>query len=322
MLYCSIEYLNKLIGKKLPEAAQQGFHLETYKEIPYGIQLFFIYNGKKYIINLYYTEKKGLKVVSNIKKPDDNNDLLVNIFTDGVKLSVKQRNNAEQLDLSTLNFGVWIGTDESGKGDYFGPLVAAGFIIDKKIVYDIENLGIKDSKKISDKKIMEMSEYLHKNFQDSISICELSPGKYNQLYQRLIEQKKNLNHLLAWTHARVIENLLMRNDKVEGAIADQFGNERYINNALMERGRAITLLQRTKAEEDPAVAAASILARHRFIIRMKQLQEKYKMDLPKGAGQAVSQAAIKFIKTYGKDQLSNVAKLHFKITNKIMMMDS
>ncbi|MDK2810399.1 MAG: ribonuclease [Petroclostridium sp.] len=322
MQYCSIEYLNKLLDKKLPEAINSGFQLDTYKEIPYGIQLFFICNGTKYILNLYYTEKKGLKIVSNIKKPDEKNDILTSIFSTNTieaffTAKSKQKNNEALLDLSGLNFNVWIGTDESGKGDYFGPLVAAGFIIDKKIVREIEELGIKDSKKITDKKISDIAAYLHKNFQDRISICEVPPDKYNQLYTKMIGQKMNLNHLLAWAHARVIENLLARKYKVEGAIVDQFGNEKYIKEALMERGREVTLIQRPKGEEDLAVATASVLARERFVIRVNELQERYGIVFPKGAGQAVTATAEKFIEKYGKIELEKVAKVHFKITENV-----
>ena len=148
--YCKCDFLNNLLDNRLPIVIRNGYSLEKDKEIPYGIQLFFTKNSeddgteKKFIINLYYTEKKGLKIVSNIKKEDADNEKLIDI------ISEFKNNNAVS---NLTNFNVRIGTDESGKGDYFGPLVTAGFIVDNSIVPDLIKIGIQDSKRISDENI-------------------------------------------------------------------------------------------------------------------------------------------------------------------------
>ncbi|MFA6989552.1 MAG: ribonuclease HIII [Candidatus Gastranaerophilaceae bacterium] len=207
-------------------------------------------------------------------------------------------------------FSSWIGTDESGKGDYFGPLVIAGVLIDETNRKILENLGVKDSKTIKDTTIIKMAGEIKKN--SIFSIVTINPQKYNQLYDKF----KNLNKLLAWGHARVIENIL-ENKSCENAISDKFGDESLIQNALMKNGRKINLIQRTKAERDIAVAAASILAREEFVKRMKNFEFEYKMPFPKGASERTIEAAGNFVKKYGKTNLENIAKLHFKTTKQI-----
>jgi len=133
------------------------------------------------------------------------------------------------------------------------------------------------------------------------------------------KQGKNLNHLLAWSHARVIENLLIKGHKVEGIISDKFGDDNLIENALMSNGKKLKLIQKTKAEEDIAVAAASVLARCRFIERLEEMNEKYNMNFPKGAGEKVPDTLKEFILNHGKENLNKVAKVHFSITEKTLI---
>jgi ribonuclease HIII len=145
------------------------------------------------------------------------------------------------------------------------------------------------------------------------SIVAIGPKKYNELYAKI----RNLNRLLAWGHARALENLL-ETVSCERAIADQFGDERFIQQALQEKGRKIVLEQRTRAESDLAVAAASILARAEFLIRLKRLSDEVGMTLPKGASPAVELAARMVIKKHGRERLDSVAKLHFKTTQAVL----
>jgi len=204
-----------------------------------------------------------------------------------------------------------IGIDESGKGDYFGPLVIAAVFVDSTTQSELTLMQARDSKKISDGRILEMAP-------DIKTICPhsviaISPHKYNELYAKI----HNLNRLLAWGHAKTLENLLER-VSCERAISDQFGDDRLILNALQEKGRKIVLEQRTKAESDIAVAAASILARAEFLLRLKQLSNEVGTTLPKGASPAVVLAARMVIKKHGLDRLDSVAKLHFKTTQAVL----
>lgn len=199
-----------------------------------------------------------------------------------------------------------IGVDESGKGDFFGPLCVAGVRVDDKLEQLFLNAGIRDSKKISDKKILELEKIIKANAVHSVVVIQ-NP-KYNELYGKI----KNLNKLLAWGHARVIENIC-ENNSCDYAISDQFGDESLIRNALMKNGRNIELRQMTKAESaDVAVAAASVLARATYVRKMKEMEAEYGITFPKGCAQQVKDAAKIFIEKYGRDKLSNVCKTHFK----------
>ncbi|MBX3301269.1 MAG: ribonuclease HIII [Nitrospira sp.] len=205
-----------------------------------------------------------------------------------------------------------IGIDESGKGDYFGPLVIAAVFVNATTQGELKLMGVRDSKKLSDGRVLEMAP-------DIKTICPhsviaIGPKKYNELYGKI----RNLNRLLAWGHAKALENLLERGVTCERAISDQFGDERLILNALQEKGRTIVLDQRTRAESDLAVAAASILARAEFLIRLKRLSNEVGTTLPKGASPAGELAARMVIKKHGQDWLGSVAKLHFKTTKTVL----
>ncbi len=230
----------------------------------------------------------------------------------GVNISKgkNQSSKVEEKPRLILKSGIdtgWIGTDESGKGDYFGPLVIGGVHVDSKTKDLLLNMRVRDSKKISDSVIKELDYQIRSVC--IYSVVVIGPEKYNLLYQKM----KNLNTLLAWGHARVIENILLRVD-CQKAIADQFGSEDYIKNALMEMGKKIELTQTPGAEADVGVAAASIVARAEFVRRMEKLSEECGFPLPKGASEQVDLVARKLVEQMGKDALNRFVKLHFKNT--------
>jgi len=200
-----------------------------------------------------------------------------------------------------------IGSDESGKGDYFGPLVIAAAFVTPEIEPDLKLMEVRDSKMISDGRVLELSRDLRQVCKHSI--VAIGPQRYNELYEKI----RNLNKLLAWGHARALENLLEQVN-CDLAIADQFGDERFILNALLEKGKRIRLVQRPKAEEDLAVAAASILARAEFLTRLRRLSDEVGTSLPKGASPSVELAARMVVKKHGRERLSTIAKMHFKTT--------
>jgi len=205
----------------------------------------------------------------------------------------------------------WIGSDEAGKGDYFGPLVVAAVLVDNATARSLKELGTRDSKTLSDKSVTELAGRIEK--QCLYSVVAIGPEKYNELYSKI----GNLNRLLAWGHSRAIENILER-ETCDYALADQFGDENFLIGALMEKGKRIEVKQETRAESDPGVAAASILARAEFLRRLAMLSAKYEMHFPKGASPAVIDAGKAFVKTYGRERLKEVAKLHFKTTKSVL----
>lgn len=206
----------------------------------------------------------------------------------------------------------YIGVDESGKGDFFGPLIIAGFLVTTEIKKELLTLNVQDSKRVSDEKIIVIANSIKEKFKDYFSIVQIYPKKYNELYKKIA----NLNSILAWGHSRCIENILAKH-KVSLAICDQFGNENYIINALMKEGKQIQLIQTTKAERFVGVAAASILARQSFIDWIKRTEEKIGLKIPKGANEKVKEVARQIIEREGKEALDNYVKVHFKTMQEI-----
>ena len=211
---------------------------------------------------------------------------------------------------TTPHFGV----DESGKGDYFGPLVVAGVYTDERCAAELVRLGCRDSKAISDdKKIHAIAEKIKKTAGVVYEVICIGPRRYNELYEEI----GNLNRLLAWGHARVIAALHEKMPSCPRALSDQFANEWVLKRALGQRRIPVQLEQRTKAESDVAVAAASILARDRFVQWMQQTAAASNCPMPLGCGPHVTRAAQHFVATHGRERLPDVAKLHFKVTQKL-----
>lgn len=202
-----------------------------------------------------------------------------------------------------------IGTDESGKGDYFGPLVVAAVHVTKGRERQLRSLGVRDGKKLRDDRVLELEKKIKAVC--NYDVVKVNPAKYNILYPKL----GNLNVLLAWAHARAIENLLGR-VRCPLVVSDQFGDERYLKEKLMEEGKKVKLVQRHRAESDLAVAAASILARAAYLRSLSSMRRRYGIIFPKGATTVV-EAGRTFVDLYGAGRLGDVAKLHFKTTQDV-----
>ena len=207
-----------------------------------------------------------------------------------------------------------LGVDESGKGDFFGPLCIAGAYVNESVVKVWKDSGIRDSKSISsDKRIKELAEVIRKTPGCVTTVVPIGNQAYNRLYAKM----GSVNTMLAWGHARVIENLMglkhQMNPPPARAISDQFAsNKDVVAKALMSLGRGIELVQKHRAEADLAVAAASILARHEFVTRLAGMEKQYGLKFPKGASAAVDAAAKEFIASQGAGNLPKVAKMHFR----------
>ncbi len=209
--------------------------------------------------------------------------------------------------------GPHLGTDEAGKGDYFGPLVVAAAFADETALIRLPQAGVKDSKRISSNKRLWELEKAVKQICPAFEVVVISPARYNELIAKI----GNLNRLLAWAHARAIENVLEKQPECGLVVADQFGDESYLERSLMERGRRIRLVQRVRAEEDPVVAAASTLARAAFIRALEKLSVEVGLALPKGATHVLPAAREVYAKG-GENLLKHVAKVHFKTTKQVI----
>ena len=208
-----------------------------------------------------------------------------------------------------------LGVDESGKGDYFGPMITAAAYVDAGICEKLRELDVKDSKRYtSEKRLLEVAGALRRLLGRRFSLVPVGPAAYNRLCYRM----RSVNTILAWSHARAIENLLDTVPDCPRAISDQFGNAAQVKRALMNKGRKIELEQRPRAESDPAVAAASVLARAAFVYAVKNLEESYGVPFPKGASAAVRGAAVRLVAARGPSVLLKTAKCHFRTTDLVL----
>lgn len=278
---------------------KRGFQFEAK---PYTL---YAASGEKVSIAVY---EKGPKIVVQGKGVED----FVTFLLEPEILGVAELGYEEVLNPEM--FTSHIGVDESGKGDFFGPLVVAGAYVDGSVARSLQNMGVMDSKRIgSDARIgsiaadMRRAGIVHE-------VIIMSPERYNELYASF----GNLNRLLAWGHARVIENLLEKVPDCPRALSDQFANPQVLQRALQDRGRNIVLEQRTKAESDPAVAAASIFAREKFVTWLAEAEKKYGVRLGKGVSPMVKDSAREFVQRHGSEALAGVAKLHFKTTMEVL----
>ena len=208
-----------------------------------------------------------------------------------------------------------MGIDESGKGDLFGPLVIAAAYIDPESASAFKKIGVRDSKMIkSDQKAEAMAQEIRKASLGRFAMVVIGPEAYNRLYTTM----RSVNTILAWGHARAIENLLEKVPDCPMALSDQFGPARQIQQALLKKGRSIELQQMPKAESDPAVAAASILARAGFLAALKKMGESFNLEIPKGASAQVREMAGKLVDLHGPEVLLKTVKCHFKTTDEVL----
>ena len=207
-----------------------------------------------------------------------------------------------------------IGVDESGKGDFFGPLVIAGVYVDRGIARKLLDAGVQDSKRIgSDARIRTLALEIRKTTAGLNETILIGPERYNQLYDKF----GNLNRLLGWGHARVIENLLAKKPDCPRALSDQFADAHVIENSLLQHGRKIKIEQRTKAESDIAVGAASILAREAFIDWLDRNGRELGLRLDRGVSAQTKSTAEKIVAKGGPDALRKVAKVHFRTAHEV-----
>lgn len=206
------------------------------------------------------------------------------------------------------------GIDESGKGDYFGPLVIAGAYTDSESTRALMEAGVMDSKRVSSRdRIVNLSGIIRRTQGVKVSVIMVGPKRYNELYERFA----NLNELLAWGHAKVIKELSELVPGCPRALSDQFANPRVLERALARQEVNVKLQQRTKGESDVAVAAASILAREAFVRWIENASETWGLALPLGAGAPVLASGREFIALHGRERLAEIAKFHFKTTNQL-----
>jgi ribonuclease HIII len=198
-----------------------------------------------------------------------------------------------------------VGSDETGKGDSFGPLVVCAARVTVEQGEQLARLGVMDSKRITDPKALQIAAYLREEIPHCLRV--LMPPDYNRDWRSL-----GLNSLLSREHAEAIRGVAQRGDRV---VIDQFAKKDEIGPQLRDLELDIEL--RTKAESEIAVAAASILARAEFLLQLKALGDHYDLPLHKGAGAPVDRVGAEFVQRHGFARLAEVAKVHFKNSERI-----
>ena len=214
-----------------------------------------------------------------------------------------------------------IGTDEAGKGDFFGPLVTAGVYVDERTAKLLRTLGVRDSKLVGDRELRGLATNIRDVVEDEKrAVIVVAPKRYNELYKQMRSEGKNLNTLLAWAHTRAIEDLIGHGLQPNFILSDQFGDKRYIESRLMVDTRlsGVPVLQMHRAEADVAVAAASILARDAFLGWLDQAGKRLGLIVPKGASPKVIETGKLLVGRLGADGLQDYAKVSFKTMNQIL----
>jgi len=207
------------------------------------------------------------------------------------------------------------GLDESGKGDFFGPVIAATVIADKSAIEAWRAAGVQDSKKIAESQIIKLDKLIRETKGAIARTCFCGMPKYNELMSR---PRANLNSLLAWQHATALEQALLAK-RVPWGLLDQFTEQPLVQRELAKKKvEGFELRMRTKAEEDPVVAAASVVARAEFVRQMHALSKRFGAKLQKGAGPLVKAQANEIIAKFGARALGDFAKLHFRTAYEVV----
>lgn len=212
-------------------------------------------------------------------------------------------------------FEAHAGLDESGKGDFFGPVVAATVIADRPAIESWIKAGVKDSKRIAELQIIKLDQVIRDTKGVVVRTCYCGMAKYNELMAR---PGANLNRLLAWQHATALDQALAER-RVPWGLLDQFSEQPLTQRELVRKGvKDFDLKMRTKAEEDPVVAAASIVARAEFQRQMSSLSKRFGARLQKGAGPLVKDQARQIVEKFGAQGLREFAKLHFRTAYEVI----
>ena len=208
-----------------------------------------------------------------------------------------------------------IGSDEVGTGDYFGPIVVCASYVNKKDISFLEDLGVRDSKKLTDEKMLKIAPEIMKKIPYHAYILK------NEDYNKLQEKGYNMNKIKAILHNKVLLGIMKKdNYMVDMVVVDQFTSERSYYNFLKNEENVFRKINFTTKAEDKclSVAVSSIISRYLFLKETEELGNKLGSFIPKGAGALVDEYGKKIVSKYGKEKLKEIAKINFKNTEKIL----
>ena len=323
-----IDYLEGLEAERVEQT--EDYVLGLYKHLSLTITIYksgkVRIQGRVYVDNSSFYDEllmvvEGKKVDSKSKEPVSKEDEAFSLVVEGgntdnrsdVGSSFRPGLKRAGVSSNRRKSNGLIGIDESGKGSFYGPLVIAAVHVDANTRKKLIDLGVRDSKKLSDYKIREYAQKIKEwcEFQ----VVNFSNAAYNRAYKNNF---KNTNKMLGWGHAEALERVLKKVD-CKNALSDKFGKESDVENYLTEISSGVHIEHKTKAENNIAVAAASILAREKFLREIEDLSSEYGLDFPKGYnGDNVLELGKKFVSEYGETELKEVAKIHFITAKEIL----
>ncbi len=301
--------IDESLAHLIPLLAQEGIVITAQREISYGVQLKLLKCFDVSVLNIYHSAKKGLSYVIG---GDKNNALRARL-----KELLSSQMPSPEPQAGMHSWQTWCGSDECGKGDYFGALVVAGMTVVADDLPKLRRMGVQDSKNLRDQQIVNIAKQLYESYSSRIACIVLKPIKYNEIYADMKKRGQNLNDLLAWQHGKVIMDLYGRELKPEGALVDQFSKSAKVRALLKVKLPLLPVVERPGAEADAAVAAASIIARYQFLQSQASLSRYYQIEFPLGSGSGIITTGKQFIAKYGFPRLCEVAKLHFVTTAKL-----
>ena len=281
----------------------------------------------------YYKDKRRDKVIPYVVFQAEEEDTVITMYESGkvmfqgtsadvdaamwgVQLENTKEKKEEKKKINKKYYNCnAVGSDEVGTGDYFGPIVVTACYVTKEDIPFLEELGVGDSKKIDDSKILKIAPQIAKKIKYRSVI--LSNSEYNEKYRKDI----NMNKIKAILHNRVLYQLVNEEKpKYDYIIVDEFAREaryyEYLNDQPVVQ-RDITFM--TKAEDiSPAVACGSIISRYLFLKEFDKICDSIHIPLPKGAGKDVDTIGEEVVEKYGEDKLKEIAKVNFKNTDRIL----
>ena len=303
--------IDPIVADILGKLAQCG--IQVYEQVPlqYGLQLRLIFEDEKAVLNIYHSAKKGISLVIGGKANTQIRRMLQEIVGEQISQQVVQTPESKH------SWDDWIGSDESGKGDYFGPLVVCSFRADREAEKRLWAMGVMDSKLLSDHQIRDIAQRLYSEFAGLMNGIVLMPKTYNRIIENMRREGRNLNDLLAWQHFKVLEEMLKSDPAPDGILVDQFTSRKTLLRLFQASEIKVNLIERPRSESDAAVAAASILARFQYITAMADMSRKWGIGFAPGASAKVDRIARQFVQKHGQERLGEVAKLHFKNTSRV-----
>lgn len=288
-------------------------NIKEIKQINHGFQLKLDHPQLTGHLRIY-SGRKGIRIDQSQLKLIPGTEIAVILKT---ALNLK---DIPEIEKNQAFSGSIIGCDESGKGDYFGPLVCAAVFVDKNLEQQWKEFSIEDSKNLSDSKNYQIGQMMLSLYKDFVEIAELWPAEYNRQYNQMKKQHLNLNHLLARLHSQAILKLADRHPP-DTVIIDQFSKQSLFNLPSAGFSKTLKIIEITRAEKYMAVAAASVIARYRYLTVLDELSSCYNLTFPKGAGRKVEKFAQNFVQKHSRKKLNEVAKVHFKTTSKIDVLE-